>query len=206
MKRERDGFMRLRGSPCGAMIPTIQRYQLKMDAHRDRYRALYESFRWSVPREFNIAEVCCRRWAQERSRVAIYFDDEAGHSAAYTYAALQAMPTACRMRCWRSASGAATASRSCCRSASRPRSRISRSTSSARSRCRCRCCSAPRRSNTGCRTAARWWRSSTRAASSVVLAAARHVPAAATRDRRRCAGATASTGASCSGAPRIVSH
>jgi acetyl-CoA synthetase len=72
------------------MMPIIQQYQLEMATHRDQYRALYESFRWSVPREFNIAEVCGRRWAQERSRVAIYFDDDAGQSATYTYAALQA--------------------------------------------------------------------------------------------------------------------
>ena len=55
----------------------------------DGYRALYESFRWHVPREFNIADVCGRRWAHERSRVAIYYEDEDGRTATYTYAALQ---------------------------------------------------------------------------------------------------------------------
>ena len=47
----------------------------------DQYRALYDAFRWHVPHEFNIAEVCGRRWAQERSRVAIYFEDEHGKAA-----------------------------------------------------------------------------------------------------------------------------
>ncbi|GAB4483009.1 MAG: AMP-binding protein [Burkholderiaceae bacterium] len=56
----------------------------------DPYRELYEHFRWHVPAEFNIAEVCGRRWAAETSRVAIYFEDDAGGRAAYTYAALQA--------------------------------------------------------------------------------------------------------------------
>ena len=56
----------------------------------DRYRTLYDSFRWHVPREFNIADVCGRRWAQERSRVALYFEDEKGQAQSYTYAALQA--------------------------------------------------------------------------------------------------------------------
>ncbi|HUL68389.1 MAG TPA: AMP-binding protein [Burkholderiaceae bacterium] len=56
---------------------------------RDQYRALYDSFRWHVPREFNIAEVCGRRWAQERSRVAMYFEDEDGNAHTYTYATLQ---------------------------------------------------------------------------------------------------------------------
>ena len=57
---------------------------------RDQYRALYENFRWHVPREFNIAEVCCRRWAQETSRIALHYEDESGAHASFTYAALQA--------------------------------------------------------------------------------------------------------------------
>ncbi len=57
---------------------------------RDQYRSLYESFRWHVPREFNIADVCCRRWSQETSRIALHYEDENGKAAAYTYAALQA--------------------------------------------------------------------------------------------------------------------
>jgi acetyl-CoA synthetase len=56
---------------------------------RDQYRALYESFRWHVPQEFNIAEVCCRRWSQETSRIAVHYEDDRGHPASYTYAALQ---------------------------------------------------------------------------------------------------------------------
>jgi acetyl-CoA synthetase len=61
-----------------------------METKRDQYRALYESFRWHVPREFNIADVCGRRWAQERSRVAMIFEDEKGQAQTYTYASLQA--------------------------------------------------------------------------------------------------------------------
>jgi len=56
----------------------------------DRYRALYDNFRWYVPREFNIAEVCCRRWAQETTRIALHYEDESGAFASFTYAALQA--------------------------------------------------------------------------------------------------------------------
>ena len=55
---------------------------------RDQYRALYEGFRWHVPREFNIADMCGRRWAPERSRVAILQAVE-GSVRSYTYAALQ---------------------------------------------------------------------------------------------------------------------
>jgi acetyl-CoA synthetase len=56
---------------------------------RDQYRALYESFRWHVPAEFNIATVCSQRWAHETSRIALLCEDEQGRSSAYTYAALQ---------------------------------------------------------------------------------------------------------------------
>jgi acetyl-CoA synthetase len=54
----------------------------------DHYREIYDSFRWHVPAEFNIAEVCGRRWAAETSRVALYTEDEAGGRATFTYAAL----------------------------------------------------------------------------------------------------------------------
>ncbi len=55
---------------------------------RDRYREIYDSFCWHVPDEFNIADVCGRRWAAETSRVALYTEDEVGRCATFTYAAL----------------------------------------------------------------------------------------------------------------------
>ncbi|MGH6610902.1 MAG: acyl-CoA synthetase [Burkholderiaceae bacterium] len=57
---------------------------------RDQYHALYDNFRWHVPSDFNIAEVCCRRWSQETSRIALHYEDESGASASFSYAALQA--------------------------------------------------------------------------------------------------------------------
>ncbi len=56
---------------------------------RDDYRALYEGFRWHVPSEFNIAEVCGRRWSQETSRIALHYEDEGGMRASFTFAAMQ---------------------------------------------------------------------------------------------------------------------
>jgi acetyl-CoA synthetase len=56
---------------------------------RDQYRALYDSFRWYVPPEFNIATVCSQRWAHESSRIALHCEDDQGRRS-YTYAALQA--------------------------------------------------------------------------------------------------------------------
>jgi acetyl-CoA synthetase len=55
----------------------------------DCYDDLYQQFHWHVPAEFNIAEVCCARWAREKSRIAIHYEDDAGNTAALTYAELQ---------------------------------------------------------------------------------------------------------------------
>ncbi|ANN78746.1 acyl-CoA synthetase [Bordetella flabilis] len=54
----------------------------------DQYQALYQSFRWLVPTQFNIAEVCCHRWAEstvDARRIAIYYEDEAGNREVWTY-------------------------------------------------------------------------------------------------------------------------
>jgi acetyl-CoA synthetase len=32
----------------------------------DHYQRIYHDFRWQVPEFFNMAEVCCRRWAQQK--------------------------------------------------------------------------------------------------------------------------------------------
>src|SRR5688572_7302589 len=56
----------------------------------DRYREVYEAFRWNVPPDFNIARACCRRWAPDAGRVALHWEDEAGETRTYTYRDLQA--------------------------------------------------------------------------------------------------------------------
>ncbi|HEV2612760.1 MAG TPA: AMP-binding protein [Noviherbaspirillum sp.] len=56
----------------------------------DNYQSLYQDFRWHVPATFNIAEVCCSRWADDPSRIAIHYEDESGHASTLTYAALHA--------------------------------------------------------------------------------------------------------------------
>ncbi len=53
------------------------------------YREAYESFRWSVPADFNIAGYACARWARERERFALYWEDESGAASAWTYWDLQ---------------------------------------------------------------------------------------------------------------------
>lgn len=56
----------------------------------DLYHELYTNFRWHVPADFNIADVCARRWAAETSRVAIHARAADGRPLVYTYAALLA--------------------------------------------------------------------------------------------------------------------
>ena len=52
---------------------------------RERYADLYRSYRWSVPARFNIAQACCGQWAADRSRFALYWEDESGASAAFSF-------------------------------------------------------------------------------------------------------------------------
>ena len=59
---------------------------------QDNYAALHQEFRWAVPDHFNMAQVCCRRWAERPDadeRVAIYSHHPDGQGPQYTYAQLQ---------------------------------------------------------------------------------------------------------------------
>ena len=51
----------------------------------DRYDELYRSFRWHVPERYNIAQACCGQWAPDRNRFALYWEDESGAMAAYSF-------------------------------------------------------------------------------------------------------------------------
>jgi acetyl-CoA synthetase len=51
----------------------------------DRYDELYQGFRWQVPEHYNIAQACCGRWAADRARCALYWEDESGAQAAYSF-------------------------------------------------------------------------------------------------------------------------
>jgi len=60
------------------------------EANLDNYPALYQQFRWHVPKVFNIAEVCCARWASDKSRIAVHYEDESGHTSMLSYTTMQA--------------------------------------------------------------------------------------------------------------------
>ncbi|MFI4925104.1 MAG: acyl-CoA synthetase [Vicinamibacteria bacterium] len=51
----------------------------------DRYAETYGAFRWNVPASFNIAQACCTRWSHDRARFALYWEDESGATAAYSF-------------------------------------------------------------------------------------------------------------------------
>src|SRR6188472_3509445 len=55
----------------------------------DRYAEIHASHRWEVPSDFNIAHACCGRWAADRARFALYWEDEDGARAALTFFDLQ---------------------------------------------------------------------------------------------------------------------
>ncbi len=58
----------------------------------DNYDAMHASFRWQVPAHFNIAQVCCGRWARQADagrRVAIRAHGTGSPSRTLTYSALQ---------------------------------------------------------------------------------------------------------------------
>ncbi|HWK63141.1 MAG TPA: AMP-binding protein [Eoetvoesiella sp.] len=57
----------------------------------DRYPDLYSSYQWFVPSQFNIAQVCVHRWAEnlhEGRRTAIYFEDENNQPGIWSYTRL----------------------------------------------------------------------------------------------------------------------
>lgn len=62
---------------------------MQLNPYANSYEELCAGFRWNVPARYNIAWDCCGRWAQERSRFALYYEDESGQTAAYSFWDLQ---------------------------------------------------------------------------------------------------------------------
>lgn len=58
----------------------------------DNYSAMHQGFRWQVPQQFNIAQACCGRWAQQPDagiRVAIRAHGKGGAHSVLSYSQLQ---------------------------------------------------------------------------------------------------------------------
>jgi acetyl-CoA synthetase len=58
---------------------------MKLDADAASYAEFCQSFRWQVPERFNIGVDVCGRWAEDRSRFALYYEDEDGFTSAHTF-------------------------------------------------------------------------------------------------------------------------
>ena len=57
----------------------------------DRHAQIHGEFRWHVPARFNLAEVCCGRWARDTPEaIAVHHERANGERTAYTFARLQA--------------------------------------------------------------------------------------------------------------------
>jgi acetyl-CoA synthetase len=57
----------------------------------DQYSELYTSYQWFVPTQFNIAQACVHRWAENRlegRRIAVFHEDEDGRREVWTYSRL----------------------------------------------------------------------------------------------------------------------
>ena len=144
----------------------------------DRYREICAAHRWNVPAEFNIAHACCARWANDRSRFALYWEDESGATRRVHVLG----PAAEREPAVQRARGAGHRARRqdrarSFRSGRKPSSRTWPPTSWAPLPCRCPSCSAPRRSNTGWSIPRRGSPSSTRSRSRTSRRSATAAPA-----------------------------
>jgi acetyl-CoA synthetase len=65
---------------------------MKKSRTHDRYASVHQSFGWKVPKNFNIAQVCCGRWAQGADaalRVAIREHVQGATARQWTFAQLQ---------------------------------------------------------------------------------------------------------------------
>jgi len=49
------------------------------------YNEVYKSFRWQVPEHYNIGVDICDKWARQRYRLALIYQDQKGQVAKYTF-------------------------------------------------------------------------------------------------------------------------
>jgi len=51
----------------------------------ETYEGVYQSFQWRIPKHYNIAVDTCDKWAEERYRLALIYEDEKGKVEKYTF-------------------------------------------------------------------------------------------------------------------------
>jgi acetyl-CoA synthetase len=52
---------------------------------KSSYDEVYRSFRWPIPETYNIGVDVCDKWATERYRLALIYEDESGRTEKYTF-------------------------------------------------------------------------------------------------------------------------
>ena len=90
-RRQQRDHARPAGDAAGAAGAGARIGRMAPRAPADHHAALHAGFRWQVPEFFNIAEVCCARWARDTpAAVAIRYEHEDGRCAEFSYRDLQA--------------------------------------------------------------------------------------------------------------------
>ena len=59
---------------------------MRVSQNRDNYAFLHKHYQWLVPEKFNIAQVCCGRWAQgldSKKKIAIKAMDTSARGQKY---------------------------------------------------------------------------------------------------------------------------
>ena len=56
---------------------------------QDQYDSLYNNFRWHVPEHFNIGWEVCGKWAEDRARIALYYEGDDGNAEKFSFHQLQ---------------------------------------------------------------------------------------------------------------------
>jgi len=52
---------------------------------KNTYEEVYRSFAWSIPEYYNIGIDVCDKWAEERHRLALIYEDDAGRTEKFTF-------------------------------------------------------------------------------------------------------------------------
>ena len=72
--------------PCEFRIsPSATEWEELMLTRKSTYDEVYKIFRWSVPEYYNIGVDVCDKWADERSRLALIYEDEGGKTEKFTF-------------------------------------------------------------------------------------------------------------------------
>jgi acetyl-CoA synthetase len=53
---------------------------MKMLRPGKTYKEVYDSFRWNIPEYYNIGVDICDKWASQRYRLALIYEDEKGRT------------------------------------------------------------------------------------------------------------------------------